>query len=265
MARPTTLAALRQEAQFPQPGLVSRINAVTITGRVHDLFALPAANSVPPVGVVPPSPRVCDRNTTGAMGFASNQDGLILSLTCTCAATATSALIFYDRLVEAPLSLTASGTQTVNTPALTRSTSGLWTFLGIENFAVLASNTAQVLTVNGTDHTGGAVSATLNLGASAFTGNVARVYFPIGPVAVRGWRSITSYAWDAPPTATPTDAAIFIGKVVGATTAQIVDTQLVATDRFRVPMNVDANACISALVIPGGSGTGVFTFEGLWI
>lgn len=264
MARPTSLAAMRQSLVSPQVSIFNRTNSGTTAGRIYDAFGVNIAGSVPPVGTLPTGPRICDANTVGAMGLCSDQPSTVLALSCVTIASNTSGLIFYDRLLDAPVSLTASGVQAVGSADITRGT-GEMVFAYLANWAALATNSAQVLTIVGNDHTGAVVNATISLPANAFASFTGRVVFATFPTGKRGLKNVTSVAWDSPPTATPTDATLVLGRIIGAATAQIADTQLVGVDRFRAPMNVDGNACVSVLTAAGGAGTGVMTFEGLWV
>lgn len=169
------------------------ITSTVVLGRPHDPWRVSV-----PLGAVPTTAVVPDKDTLGAIGPRDAGSGLQNSIVgYRLSALNPGTYIICDRLAHSGgLNGTTTGAQTTNlpTPTLTRHTSGVGVMIGLTIYTAIGS-TATTVTATYTNQggTGSRVTPLVQIGANGFKGANRMILLPLqdGDSGVKSVESVT--------------------------------------------------------------------------
>lgn len=226
-------------------------------GSFHSLWlaaGLPTAGAAAGTasGVAPTS------STTGAIRFVNPTGGALTYLTKVSDTQQTiGTLILYDRLVHtSALSGTVATAQTVNSAALTRSTSGENVQLFLEWYTATGSTAVNVTaSYTNSDGVSGRTTVSTGIVASPVAGMMLPLPLQAGDQGVRSVQTVTLSA----TTGTAGNFGITLVKRIAEMPISVANTGLVL-DPFALGMPIiEDNACLALMELVSTTSTGFIT------
>jgi hypothetical protein len=169
------------------------VTSTVVLGRPHDLWRFSV-----PLGAIPTTAAVPDKDTLGAIGPRDAGSGLQNSIVgYRLSALNPGAYIICDRLAHSGgLSGTTTGAQTTNlpTPTLTRHTSGVGVMIGLTIYTAIGTTATTVsATYTNQGGTGSRVTPLVQIGATGFNGVNRMILLPLqdGDSGVKSVESVT--------------------------------------------------------------------------
>lgn len=235
------------------------------TQRIQDTKTSTATNigrcssswlTTPLGGVAPSAAETCDNNLAGCIG---QRNGLSQQRIAQVLINFRSGFVtIVDRLIHSGgLDATLTSTQTVNTPALTRYTSGVQVFAALEVYTTIGTTTV-VATVGYTNQSNAAKTVEVEIGA---TGRREVNRFVMCPLAGgdTGVKSVQSVTLDS-STTTAGNFGVTLFKPLYYMPITEVGSQLLFDSMLNCCGNcpvVENGACLSYIVVGGAITTGI--------
>lgn len=229
----------------------------SITGVAGRLMSLWRATGQPGQGAIPGAAAVCTKATSGSNNYADAGGGETLYLLNVGGAvnTVASTLTIMDRLVASGgLSGTVATAQTVNTPPLTRRTSGARNRIFLEWYTA-TSGTAVTVTASYTnqDGTSGKTTGTVSLPATVIAGSMFELPLAAGDSGVQSVQTVTLSA----TTGTAGNFGVTVAAVLATVPMPLANMGYnYDAQALGLPI-VEDGACLQYAITPLSTATGI--------